>query len=61
MANAAKCAHPSRECLVTPKGSYGKYCSESCKEARQITELRCNCQHAECREPGSFQSTAVEA
>ena len=61
MANAAKCAHPSCECLVTPKGPYGKYCSESCKEAGFITELRCNCQHAECRDPERFQSVSASA
>ena len=50
MAEPSRCAHPSCECVVPPKGAYGKYCSEVCKEAGQITELRCNCQHAECRQ-----------
>ena len=53
MAAPAKCAHPSCECSVPVKGPYGKYCSEQCKEAGQITELHCNCQHAECRQLGS--------
>ena len=50
MADANKCAHPACECIVEKGGPYGKYCSEHCKEARGITELRCQCQHAECRE-----------
>jgi hypothetical protein len=49
MAEPAKCAHPSCECTVRQKGPYGWYCSEHCKEAGQITELHCNCQHDECR------------
>jgi len=44
-----KCAHPSCNCTVTKGGEYGKYCSEYCKESKQTTELRCNCQHAACR------------
>jgi hypothetical protein len=49
MADATKCAHPACECLVEKGGPFGKYCSEHCKEAKQITELRCTCQHAPCR------------
>ncbi len=45
----AKCAHPSCTCLVPKGGPYGKYCSEVCKQKAQTTELRCDCQHAECR------------
>ena len=59
MADPAKCAHPSCECLVTSKGQYGKYCSEVCKEAGQITELRCNCQHDACRLPDRSRSASV--
>jgi len=44
-----KCAHPSCNCTVAKGGEYGKYCSEYCKESKQTTELRCNCQHAACR------------
>jgi len=49
MADEKKCAHPSCQCMVGPKGPYGKYCSEHCKEKGQSTELRCDCQHAACR------------
>ena len=48
-ASAAKCAHPSCECIVEPNGSFGKYCSEHCKQAGDKTELRCDCQHPACR------------
>jgi len=49
MADMTKCAHPACECQVPPKAPYGKYCSEYCKQSGQHTELRCGCQHAECR------------
>jgi len=49
MENPQKCAHPACECIVVAKGPYGKYCSEECKRAGQISELHCNCQHVECR------------
>ncbi len=45
---AQKCAHPACNCNVEANGQYGKYCSEHCKEAGQITELRCGCRHAGC-------------
>lgn len=51
MSSSAKCAHSACECIVPPNSQYGLYCSESCKKAARITELHCNCQHAECREP----------
>jgi hypothetical protein len=43
-----KCAHPACNCTVTEKSEFGKYCSEHCKEAGKITELRCGCHHAGC-------------
>jgi hypothetical protein len=46
---ADKCAHPSCNCTVSKDGAHGKYCSEHCKEMRQQVELRCGCQHPECR------------
>ena len=49
MTNPQKCAHPACECMVAAKGQYGKYCSEECKRAGQISELHCNCQHIDCR------------
>ena len=52
MPNDTKCAHAACECTVAPKGPFGKYCSDECRRAGHMTELRCNCQHAECRTPG---------
>jgi hypothetical protein len=49
---SAKCAHPACDCQVDTGGSFGKYCSEHCKHAGNITELRCDCQHLECRTGG---------
>jgi hypothetical protein len=43
-----KCAHPACACTVQANGPYGKYCSEHCKDAGQITELRCGCRHPDC-------------
>jgi len=44
-----KCAHPSCQCMVDRKGEYGKYCSDHCKKAGDVTELRCGCRHPECQ------------
>jgi hypothetical protein len=48
MAEPAKCAHPFCDCTVPPKGRFGKYCSEHCKGAHNLTVLRCECHHPEC-------------
>ncbi len=49
MADTQKCAHPACACTVGKGGPYGKYCSEHCKEKGQSIELRCDCQHQQCR------------
>jgi hypothetical protein len=41
-----KCAHPACGCTVSGKD---KYCSEYCKDAKDLTELTCTCEHPECR------------
>ena len=43
-----KCAHPACQCMVDKKGEYGKSCSDHCKKAGDVTELRCGCRHPEC-------------
>ena len=48
-AESTACAHPSCKCALAAGRPHGNYCSEHCKEAGEITELRCGCQHAECR------------
>jgi len=45
----SKCAHPACNCIVPKGGQFGKYCSEHCKEAGDITELHCDCKHPGCR------------
>ena len=50
--DAEKCAHAACECQVAKGGPFGRFCSEHCKHAGQISELRCYCQHAECRAAG---------
>ncbi len=49
MAQTAPCAHAACSCTVTLGGEYGKYCSEHCKKNAGMTELRCGCNHPECR------------
>lgn len=61
MTNDNKCAHPACECQVPKGGPFGKFCSEHCKHAGQITELRCNCQHPECRIAGQGQGLRMPA
>jgi hypothetical protein len=49
MTDPTKCAHPTCKCLVSKDSPHGKYCSEHCKEAADLTELRCDCKHPTCR------------
>lgn len=41
-----KCKHPA--CNCTPANGED-YCSVSCKEAKDITEIACQCGHLGCR------------
>jgi len=43
------CAHPGCSCMVEKGGTFGKYCSEHCKQAGNKIELRCECRHPNCR------------
>lgn len=49
MADTQKCAHPMCKCLISTDGRYGKFCSEHCQEAKDQTELQCDCKHPACR------------
>jgi hypothetical protein len=40
-----KCAHPSCSCAA---GNDSKYCSAYCEDAKDTTELACNCGHPGC-------------
>lgn len=44
--NDKKCAHGSCDCTVSGND---KYCSEYCREARDVTEIGCGCEHPGCR------------
>ena len=47
MANEIKkCKHPACRCQVSNKDD--DYCSQSCKDAGDTTELACNCNHPGC-------------
>ncbi|HEX8844082.1 MAG TPA: hypothetical protein VF791_05535 [Pyrinomonadaceae bacterium] len=41
-----KCAHPSCNC---PASKDDKYCSEYCRDAGDVTEIGCGCEHQGCR------------
>ena len=49
MSDVEKCAHPMCKCTVSTEGRYGKFCSEHCQEAKQITEVKCDCKHPSCQ------------
>jgi len=48
MTTTNKCAHPACKCTVTSGGAYGKYCSEHCQEAKDVSEIHCDCKHPDC-------------
>jgi hypothetical protein len=41
-----KCKHPSCSCRVSGDDNY---CSEYCRDAGDITEIGCGCEHPACR------------
>jgi hypothetical protein len=41
-----KCAHGNCRCRVSGED---EYCSEYCRDAGDITEIGCGCEHAGCR------------
>ena len=43
-----KCAHDSCVCLVPENGKFGAYCSAHCQDAKDLSELRCECGHPGC-------------
>jgi hypothetical protein len=45
MPETRKCEHPACSCMA-PAGS--NYCSQSCEDAADMTEITCNCRHAGC-------------
>jgi metallothionein len=51
----SKCAHPACSC---PIAKSDKFCSQSCKEAAEITEIACQCGHPGCAGE-SLRATSV--
>jgi hypothetical protein len=45
MPETKKCEHPACSCMV-PEGT--TYCSQSCEDAADMTEISCNCGHPGC-------------
>lgn len=43
--NRHNCAHRNCKCQVAEKG---EYCSEYCRDGRDIDELGCGCEHTPC-------------
>ena len=50
MAEPKKCANAPCACMVESHGSFGKYCSEHCKQVGDRIVLRCDCVHDTCRQ-----------
>jgi hypothetical protein len=46
MNTTSKCAHPACNCVPTDGK---KYCSTTCANAKDLTELTCQCQHPKCQ------------
>ena len=46
MTETKKCAHPACICTA-PEGE--EHCSDSCKDAGEMTEISCNCGHDGCK------------
>jgi hypothetical protein len=45
MPETKKCEHPACTCMAPAES---KYCSQSCEDAADMTEISCNCGHAGC-------------
>ena len=43
-----KCAHKVCVCLVNKDSEFGDYCSQHCKDAGDMIELKCDCGHDAC-------------
>ena len=58
MTKVEKCAHQSCVCIVHEGGEFGDYCSAHCQEAKDLTELRCECGHDACMADAEGRSPA---
>jgi hypothetical protein len=45
MTERKKCAHPACTCATSDNQ---KYCSQTCQDAKNLTELVCQCDHPGC-------------
>ena len=59
MAKSEKCAHESCVCMVTDNGDFGAYCSAHCRDAKHLSELRCECGHAGCLADATRRATSA--
>ena len=57
MTKTDKCAHDSCVCLVPENGDFGAYCSAHCRDAKHLSELRCECGHAGCTADSSRRAS----
>jgi hypothetical protein len=46
MSDVKKCAHPACSCVPAENHTY---CSQVCQDAKNVTELVCQCDHPGCR------------
>jgi hypothetical protein len=45
MTDPKKCAHSACSCIAP---DHHKYCSQTCQDAKSLTELVCQCDHPAC-------------
>lgn len=46
MNTTSKCAHPACNCVP---GEGKEFCSEACRDAKNMAELARQCQHSDCQ------------
>ncbi|CAN5648923.1 hypothetical protein BH10ACI4_BH10ACI4_02990 [soil metagenome] len=49
MADLKKCEHKSCSCIA-PAGK--SYCSQICEDSKDLTTLKCDCEHSGCKGHG---------
>jgi hypothetical protein len=45
--------------MVSEDGEFGAYCSAHCRDAKDLSELRCECGHTGCLADNSMRAASV--
>jgi hypothetical protein len=59
MAGTKRCAHEACMCMVGENSQFGAYCSSHCQDAKDLTQLKCECGHAGCMSDGARRASNV--